>query len=100
MKKNNDISTKIDDIDLIDSMNELMAALTKDTEYLIQNSAMMEDLTLIIKRLDSALRKEFGLETSSPSLELKQSVTEFVKFQINPHFYKTTESSIVDWRTG
>jgi hypothetical protein len=95
MEKSNKISSKFDYAELVDSLNELTAALAKHSGYLKQHNATMENLALAVDRLDSTLRKEIRLETSRQSLQLKQVITEFVESYIKPQFYQTPSYALL-----
>ena len=88
MEKSNEFSSKFDEAELVDSLNELTAALNKHSGSIEKNTSAMGKLALSVDRLNSSLRKEIRLETLRPSLQLKQVVTEFVESYINPQFYQ------------
>ena len=91
VEKSSDKLNGTEHAELVNSMKTLTAALTRHSEICQQNNIKMERLTLALSRLDSVLRKGTGLETSGPSLQLKQGIAEFVRFYINPQFYHTNE---------
>lgn len=72
------------------SLNELTAALVEHSRYLEKHIQAMENLTQTLKLLDATIKKEISLESNQPSIELKEAITSFLEFAINPKFYKDT----------
>jgi hypothetical protein len=95
MERRYEGSTKFINTELACSLRELTAALTKQADYLKTNNAAMGKLALAIDRLDSTIGKETRLETSRLSHQLKQTISEFAKSDINPHFYQIPNYALV-----
>ena len=84
------------DISQIPSMNlevslaELTTALIEHAKHLERHIIAMENLTRALKQLDATVKKEVSLESSQPSIELKEAITSFLEHSVNPKFYQDT----------
>jgi hypothetical protein len=96
--KNNEIYNKTNYSELIDSINNLTRVVANYSECCRQNNAALQNLTLSINQLNFNFGKETALGTQGPSLQLKQYVSEFVNYYINPRFYKTAQLRLVTRR--
>ena len=74
--------------DLEVSLVELTAALIEHAKHLERHINAMETLTRALKQLDASIKKEVNLESSQPSIELKEAITSFLEHNINPKFYQ------------
>lgn len=72
------------------SLNELITALNEHAKYLDGHINAMENLTRAIKQLDATVKKEVSLGSSRPSIELKEAITSFLEYNVNPKYYQET----------
>ena len=70
------------------TLNRLTAKLAEQAQYLEKHTGALENLTQAIKHLDTTIKKEICLESSQPSLQLKEAINTFVEYTINPRYYK------------
>jgi PAS domain S-box-containing protein len=87
VKENPELSES-DFLKLQSSVKELTEALGEQVKYVRQHTADMEKLTCEIKRLDETISKEMEMESKQPSLRLKEAITAFMDYSINPRFYR------------
>jgi hypothetical protein len=76
--------------DLEISLVELTTALIEHAKHLERHIHAMENLTKALKLLDSTIKKEVTLESSQPSIELKEAITAFLEHNVNPKYYQDT----------
>lgn len=69
------------------SLVELTTALIEHAKHLERHISTMENLTRALKQLDATIKKEVSLESSQPSVELKEAITSFLEHNINPKYY-------------
>jgi uncharacterized coiled-coil protein SlyX len=74
--------------DLEISLVELTAALIEHAKHLERHINTMESLTRALKQLDASIKREVNLESSQPSIELREAITSFLDHNINPKFYQ------------
>ena len=70
------------------SLVELTAALIEHAKHLERHISAMENLTKALKLLEGTIKKEMSLESSQPSIELKEAITSFLEQNVNPKFYQ------------
>ena len=70
------------------SLNELTAALDEYNQSLDKHSAKMDSLTQAIGQLDETVKKEMSIKSHQQLIQLKEAVTTFVEYNINPQYYK------------
>ena len=70
------------------SLNKLTAKLAEQVTYLEKHAGAVESLTQAIQHLDTTIKKEISLESRQPSMQLKEAITAFVEYAINPKFYQ------------
>ncbi len=87
MVKGNNETTKNDITKLERSLRKLNSALAEHLNCLEKHATAMENLTQAMKQLDSTFEKDSKLESHQPSLQLKEAVSSFVDFHINPRYY-------------
>ncbi len=86
-EKTSDISAK-PPADLEISLVELATALIEHAKHLERHINAMESLTRALKQLDASIKREMNLESSQPSIELREAITSFLDHNINPKFYQ------------
>jgi hypothetical protein len=90
MPKQSTGSPKTNLVKLEHSMAEFTGALIEHSEYLEKHIQAMECLTQTLKQLDATIKKEISLENNQPSIELREAITSFLEYTINPKYYKDT----------
>ena len=70
------------------SVVELTAALAEYSKSLDKHSAEMESLIQAIGQLDETVKKEMSIKSHQQLIQLKEAVTTFIEYNINPQYYK------------
>jgi hypothetical protein len=87
MTKGTNETTNNDDIRLERSIRKLNAALAQHLSYLNKHATAMENLTQAMKQLEATFKRVIKLDSQIPSQQLKEAVSAFVDFHINPRYY-------------
>jgi hypothetical protein len=82
---------------LLNQYNEVMVEQNKDliTNEIIEIKRSIreltytiEELTQAVKQLDVTIKKELKQKSQQPSVQLKETVTTFLEYHINPAYYQ------------
>lgn len=73
---------------ILTSIKELAAALEGQLRYYDKYFREMEKLTHNIQQLDTTIKKEQEARSDPSSLRLKEALTAFMDFNINPRYYQ------------
>ena len=68
------------------SLRKLNSALAEHLTKLEKHAAAMEKLTQAMKQLDATFKKEIKLESHHSSPQLKEAISSFAEFYINPQY--------------
>jgi hypothetical protein len=85
---------KIDPADSASWLTDLNSTLAQHVQYLEKHSAVMENLTQAIRDLETTIKKINVLDTTENSLQLKDVLITFVRYNINPRFYQNTDGTM------
>jgi hypothetical protein len=72
------------------SVAELTTVLIEHAKHIERHIIVMESLTRALKQLDATVKKEVSLESSQPSVELREAITSFLEHTVNPKYYQDT----------
>ncbi len=71
-------------------MDELIdnhGSFSLDAIYLAKHVAAMENLADAIRHLETLIEKVIALESQRPTNQLKETLTSFMEYQVNPRCY-------------